>query len=132
MQIQIRQISPATSETVIRGHRVAIDRPIEKGGTDNGPMGGELFLAAIGGCFMSTLLAAVRARNADVSGVQTEVVATVAEAPVRFSSIELCVTAEHSDPQVLEHLVEIAERGCIMVNTLRDKLNLHVRIGARA
>ena len=63
MQIQIRQTSPTTSETTIRGHRVTIDRPIEKGGTDAGPMGGELFLASVGGCFMSTLLAAIRAHG---------------------------------------------------------------------
>jgi putative redox protein len=131
MQIQIRQISPTTSETVIRGHRVAIDRPLEKGGSDQGPMGGELFLTSIGGCFMSTLLAAVRARNAEVSGMRTDVTATVADAPVRFTKVELCVTAECRDQAVLEHLVEIAERGCIMMNTLKDKIDLHVSIGAR-
>ena len=42
-------------------------------------MGGELFLAAIGGCFMSNLLAAIDARHAEVSGVQTEVIATLAD-----------------------------------------------------
>ena len=131
MQIQIRQTSPAASEAIIRGHRVAIDRPMEKGGTDNGPMGGELFLTSVGGCFMSTLLAAIRARNAEVSGVQTEVIATLADAPVRFTAIELCVSADCKDPELLQHLVEIAERGCIMLNTLRDKLDVKVRIAAR-
>ena len=118
-------------EADIRSHRISIDRPLEKGGTDNGPMGGELFLASVGGCFMSTLLAAIRARNAEVSGVHTEVIATLAEAPARFTKIELCVTADCKDPQELEHLVEIAERGCIMVNTLKGKLDLQVRIAAR-
>ena len=129
MQIQIRQTSPTTSETTIRGHRVTIDRPIEKGGTDAGPMGGELFLASVGGCFMSTLLAAIRARNANVTGVQTEVTATLADAPVRFTGVELKVTAERADPGEFEHLVQIAERGCIMMNTLRDNFEIQVRIG---
>jgi organic hydroperoxide reductase OsmC/OhrA len=35
-------------------------------------MGGELFLAAVGGCFMSNLLAAINARESDVSDVRTE------------------------------------------------------------
>ena len=47
-------------------------------------MGGELFLAAVGGCFMSNLLAAIRARNAEVSNVRTEVVAELADSPARF------------------------------------------------
>lgn len=131
MQIQIRQISPTSSQATIRGHKVAIDRPADKGGSDDGPMGGELFLASIGGCFMSNLLAAVRARNAEVSGIQTEVIATLAEAPMRFTRIELCVTGDYKDAEVFQHLVEIAERGCIMVNTLKGKLDLHIRIAAR-
>jgi len=92
-------------------------------------MGGELFLAAIGGCFMSNLLAAINARKAEVSGVQTEVIATHADAPPRFTAVELLVSAECADRELFEKLVEIAERGCIMVNTLKGKIDLQVRIG---
>ena len=31
--------------------------------------------------------------------------------------------------ELLERLVEIADRGCIMMNTLRGKLDVHIRIG---
>lgn len=129
MKIHVRQTAASTSEATIRGHQVSIDRPLEKGGADAGPMGGELFLAAVGGCFMSNLLAAIHARKAEVSGVQTEVVATLAEAPTRFTAIELCVSAECADRELFEKLVEIAERGCIMVNTLKGTIDLQVRIG---
>ena len=47
MIIHVRQTSPSASEAVTGNHRVMIDRPTEKGGSDAGPMGGELFLAAI-------------------------------------------------------------------------------------
>ena len=129
MKIHVRQTSSSTSEATIRGHQISIDRPLEKGGADAGPMGGELFLAAIGGCFMSNLLAAIHARKAHVSAVQTEVIATLAEAPSRFTAVELCVSAECADRELFEKLVEIAERGCIMVNTLKGKIDLQVRIG---
>jgi putative redox protein len=129
MKIQIRQTALSTSEATIRGHQISIDRPLEKGGADAGPMGGELFLAAIGGCFMSNLLAAISARRAHVSAVHTEVIATLAEAPTRFTAVELCVSAECADRELFEKLVEIAERGCIMVNTLKGKIDLQVRIG---
>ncbi len=129
MKIHVRQTAASTSEATIRGHHVSIDRPLEKDGADAGPMGGELFLAAVGGCFMSNLLAAIHARKAQVSGVQTEVIATLADAPTRFTAVELCVSAECADRELLEKLVEIAERGCIMVNTLKGKIDLQVRIG---
>ena len=131
MTIQIRQISGSTSEATIRGHAVAIDRPAEKGGTDVGPMGGELFLAAIGGCFMSNFLAAIKARQAQVSNVQTEVTGTIEDSPARFSQIELSVSADCAEGDLLDKLVQIADHGCIMMNTLRDKLDLKVRIAAR-
>jgi putative redox protein len=129
MKIQLRQVSSSTSEATLRTHQVLIDRPAEKGGADMGPMGGELFLAGVGGCFMSNLLAAIRAREADISDVRTEVIGTIAESPARFSAIELHVTAESPDRELLERVVEIADRACIMMNTLRGKLDLRVRIG---
>jgi putative redox protein len=130
MKIQLRQISPSASEATIRQHKVQIDRPAAKGGTDAGPMGGELFLAAVGGCFMSNLLAAIAARKAEISDVQVEVVGALADAPSRFSGLELRVTAEGGDPEQMERLIEIADRGCIMMNTLRETLDLRVLAGA--
>lgn len=111
-------------------HRVLIDRPVAKGGADMGPMGGQLFLASVGGCFMSNLLAASRAREANLSNVTTEVTGTIADSPARFSALELHVTADGADPDLLAKLVEIADRACIMMNTLRDKLDVKIRIGA--
>jgi putative redox protein len=128
MKIQLHQTSASTTEADIRHHKILIDRPASKGGHDRGPMGGELFLASIGGCFMSNLLAAIKARQADVSDVQLEVTATLLESPARFSAVELSVSATCADHELFEKLVEIAERGCIMVNTLRGKLDLTVRI----
>ena len=68
--VQVWQVGPATSEAVMREHRVLVDRPLEKGGENRGPLGGELFLSAFAGCFMSNLLAAIRAREAPVANVR--------------------------------------------------------------
>ena len=132
MRIQVRQVSASTSEATLRTHHVLIDRPVEKGGTDRGPMGGDLFLASVGGCFMSNLLAAIRARGVQISDAHLEVIGTIAESPARFSALELYVTADGANPELLEKLVEIADRGCIMMNTLRGKLDVRIRIGALA
>jgi putative redox protein len=132
IKIHLRQISPFTSEAEIRNHRVLVDRPVAKGGTDAGPMGGELFLSAIGGCFMSTLLAAMRARDTAIDDIRTEVTGTVDDTPARFIAVELVVTSGSADAETLEKLVDVADRGCIMMNTLRGTLQLTVRAGAFA
>src|ERR1700676_3389225 len=121
MHIQLRQVSTSSSEAAVRAHSVRIDRPASKGGSDLGPMGGELFLAAVGGCFMSNLLAAIRARDSNISGVRSEVIGILADSRTRFEAVELCITADSPDRELLERLVEIADRGCIMMNTLRGK-----------
>ena len=107
-----------------------IDRPSAKGGADAGPMGGELFLTSVAGCFMSNLLAAIKARNAAISGVRIDVAGMLAETPARFESVDLNVTAETADSKALAQVIEIADRGCIMMNTLRGKLDIRIRIGA--
>jgi putative redox protein len=130
MKIELRQISASTSEATIGRHQVLIDRPAAKGGSDAGPMGGELFLAAVGGCFMSNLLAAIKARDVDIGDVRVEVVGILADSPARFTGVELRVAAERGNRELFEHLVAVADRGCIMMNTLRGKLDVRVLIGA--
>ena len=85
MNIELRQISGSTSEATMGRHQVLIDRPVAKGGSDAGPMGGELFLAAVGGCFMSNLLAAIRAREAEIGDVRVQVVGALTDSPARFA-----------------------------------------------
>jgi putative redox protein len=93
-------------------------------------MGGELFLAGLGGCFMSNLLAAIKARGLNLSGLEIDLTADLAELPDRFAAVDLCVAADGADPEVLEKLVEIADRSCIMMNTLRGKLEIRTRVVA--
>src|SRR5580658_173731 len=128
INVQIRQISPSTSEVKMCKHKVLVDRPQGKGGTDLGPMGGELLLATAGGCFMSNLLAAIKARDANITGVQTEVIGTLGEFPARFVALELRMAAAGPHREGLEKLVEIADRACIMMNTLHDTLALKICI----
>jgi putative redox protein len=98
---------------------VKVDRPPEKGGADQGPMGGELMLIGLGGCFLSNLLAAARERGEAVNGVEVEVSAAVAGPPTRYTDIEIRVKADSVSPERLAHLARVAEKGCIATATLR-------------
>ena len=104
------------------------DRLTAKGGADRGPMGGEMLLMGLGGCFMSNLLAAIRTREAQVSDVNIMVTATLAEAPARFSDARLTISGRYSDRAEMEKLVTIAERGCIVANTIKDAVRLSFEI----
>jgi len=122
---QLQQSS--TSESAIRGHKVLVDRPSDKGGQDRGPMGGELLLAALGGCFMSNLIAAAGARSVTVEGLAVVVRGSLGAAPPRFASIEMEVQGRAADPAALDKLSTIAERACIVHNTLSPAVPIKIR-----
>ena len=123
----VHQVGPSAGRGTVRNHTVLIDRPTDKGGADRGPMGGELLLLALGGCFMSNLLAAIRARESVVSDVRVTVDATIDGNPERMTAYTVRVAARYDDPSEMEKLVTIAERGCIVHNTLGPALKLTVR-----
>jgi putative redox protein len=126
--VQLTQVGPTSSESTIREHRIIVDRPESKGGSNLGPMGGELFLSSIGGCFLSNMYAAIRAREAAVSNVQAEIVGRLEGDPPRYEEITITASGDYDDPDLFQKLVTISERGCIMVNTLRPILKLNVVI----
>jgi len=128
LSVTVTQVDATpTSRAAIRSHETLIDRPEAKGGLDRGPMGGELLLAALGGCFMSNLIAAVAARNVPARALSVTVEGALASAPPRFEMIELTVHAEGADAAVLDKLVEISERACIVANTLGAAVSLKIR-----
>lgn len=123
-----KQVGTSTTEGTIRQHTVLVDRPETKGGSDKGPMGGELLLMALCGCFSSNLLAAIDARNAEISDVQFKVSGKVADAPSRFAEIEMQVSANYKDRELMEKLVQIAEKSCLVANTLKQSVSLQITV----
>jgi putative redox protein len=119
LQASLEQVGPSTSKATVRSHTVFVDRPEEKGGADRGPLGGEYQLVALGGCFTSHLLAAVRSREAQISDIKVEATGTLDGAPERFTEFNLTVSAKCEDLELLRKIVTIAERSCQVVNTLK-------------
>jgi putative redox protein len=128
VQVQVKQIGPSASEGTAREHKAIMDRPEAKGGENRGAMGGEHLLMALGGCFMSNLLAAIQSREAEASDVKLTIGGTLESAPPHFSAIEMNVSAAHCDRELMQKLVAIAEKGCIVANTLKKSVNLTISV----
>ena len=128
VQVNVRQIGLSASEGAAREHKAVMDRPEAKGGENRGAMGGEHLLMALGGCFMSNLLAAVQSREAEVSNVNLNISGTLESAPPHFSAIEMKVSADHNDKEQMEKLITVAERGCIVANTLKNSVKLSINL----
>ena len=128
VSVEIDQVGPSTGSATARSHTVLVDRPVEKGGSDRGPLGGEYLLISLGGCFLSTLLAAVRTRDADVSDISVSVTGTIGGVPERFESMALRVSARYNDEDLMRKLIALSERGCLVTNTLKDAVVITVEL----
>jgi putative redox protein len=126
LSAEIRQQGTTTSRGQVRTHTVLVDRPLAKGGSDHGPMGGELLLIALGGCFLSNLLAAIRTRESSVDAIEIVVDGRIEGTPERMTHFRLNVRARYDDRAEMEKLLIIAERGCIVSNTLRGTAPIEV------
>ena len=120
LTVQAEQIAPTTSRARARSHAVLVDRPVAKGGEDRGPLGGEYLLVALGGCFLSNLLAAIRARDAAVSDVKVDVTGTIEGPPDHFDAFTMAVSAVHAYAALVRKLIAIAAQACAVTNTLRQ------------
>ena len=115
----IEHVNHTTSRAVIRSHTMLVDRGIAKGGFDLGPAGGEYQLVALGGCFTSHLLAAIRAREAAMTNVKVAVTGTLDGTPERFTAFTVDVTADCGDTDLARKLITLASRACQVMNTMR-------------
>src|SRR3954467_5116293 len=108
----IEHVNHTTSRAIVRSHVVLVDRGAAKGGFDLGPAGGEYQLVALGGCFTSHLLAAIRARDNAMTNVKGEVAGPPDGSPERFPSFAVNVTGDCADADLARKLITIAERAC--------------------
>lgn len=126
--VQLKQSGETSSQLTLGEHSIIIDRPVEKGGHGEGPMGGQVLLMSVAGCFSSTLYAAAQARDLKIEGLEITVKAEISDSlPKRFESINLEVTSGTcGDESEFSKLLEIAEKGCIAVNTVKNGMNFKV------
>lgn len=126
----ISQIETSSAgRTRIRDHELVTDRPAEKGGGNQGPMGGELLVASLGGCFMSNLIAAFQGRDLQPEGLAVTVRGTLDGTPPRFQKMAMQVQGKDIDRAQMEKMILIAERGCIVANTLKQFMPVEISIG---
>lgn len=52
--VEVETVTPKTTLAKARIHSFYVDKPVEKGGTEKGPMASEYFLASLASCHITT------------------------------------------------------------------------------
>jgi putative redox protein len=106
-----------------RGHEIAVDEPVEDGGTDAGVMPTELLAASIASCFCLALAFVARKRGHELPGLEVAVRRIRAGRELRYERFEIEARAEVPEAQ-LAALMEPARRVCWVSNTLAHGVEL--------
>lgn len=130
VKMSLKQVSATAMQVTDPPTDIRIDRPAKMGGSNQGLMGGQHLLAGVGGCFCSNVFAAAIARDIKLEGLAVDVLATISnEGPKRFSKITLTTSVDScSDPEGFDHLLKIAEKACISINTMKANLEVKVTV----
>ncbi|MGH2562424.1 MAG: OsmC family protein [Thermomicrobiales bacterium] len=126
-EVRARLVDGFTGLISARTHALTVDRRVERGGADLGLSGGELLLAALGGCFLTTLAGAAEARGITVHRVDVTVRGLEAPGPSRYTDVTIDADVDADAPdEEIDKLLLIAERGCTVSNTLKSGASITV------
>jgi putative redox protein len=132
-EVRVRLVEGFTGMVSARTHTVTVDRRVERGGADLGFTGGELLLAALGGCFLTTLAGAAEARGIVLHRVDVAVRSVEAQGPARYTDVTIDADVDADAPdEEIDKLLVIAERGCTVSNTLKSGAVVAVKRRAMA
>jgi putative redox protein len=106
-----------------RGHVIAVDEPLEDGGTDAGVMPTDLLAASIASCFCLALAFTAGKRGRELPGLQVAVRRFRAGRELRIEGFEIEARAEVPEDE-LAALMEPARRVCWVSNTLAHGVEL--------
>lgn len=128
-EVKIQLVEGTMGVAIARQHAIVIDRNASLGGSDLGFTGGEVFFSGIGTCLMTTLIGAARARNIELSKIEFTITGEQETAPSRWTSINVDAVVEgNASPEEIQKLVTIAERSCIVSNTVALGAPIHMNL----
>ncbi len=93
MEIKIKYLGGQKFQAESAGHKLIIDQPKEKGGSDEGMNPLEVFLSALAGCAGVYAKMYCQNANIDTKNLQVSVVSALAQdKPLRFQDIQVKIS----------------------------------------
>jgi putative redox protein len=110
----------------VGGFEIVVDEPEAYGGTNTGPQPTDLLLASIASCIALSVAFVARKRGIELLGLDVRVVGSYAG--LEFERISVTISSGTSR-DVLQGLLQGAERVCYVSNTLRHTPELTIDVG---
>lgn len=111
----------------IRGHKLTVDLPQDKGGNDKGPTPPELLVAALASCVGIFAALFAQKNNLSPEGIEVEAQAETVQSPTRLANFS-AVLRFPSLPKELEEKARAFIEACLVGNTLKNANTVSLKI----
>jgi uncharacterized OsmC-like protein len=115
-------------EVAADGFTIAVDEPLEEGGTGLAPQPTGLFLASAASCFTLALVNSAAKRGIALTAVRVDAVGHYSGRS--FDSMRLVIAVDGPTPEQLRVLTEAAQRLCYVTNTVRKGADVTVSVAS--
>lgn len=123
--VRVRWTGGLRAVADIDGFEVVTDEPEASGGSGTGPQPTDLLLASVASCMAMSVAFVARKRDVDLVGLEVRVVGRYSG--LKFDRISVLISSD-TRADVLQGLLEEAERVCYVSNTLRHRPELDVLV----
>lgn len=109
-------------------HRITVDLPGEKGGTDEGMTPPDLFIASLGTCIGVYVVRYCQNAKIDAEGCVISLDWRLSDDKRSIAAVEAKVHLPKADPGPRARAVLEAARSCLIHNTLHGDLNVDISL----
>ncbi len=109
-------------------HKIIVDLPAEKGGTDEGMAPPELFVASLGACIGVYVVRYCQNAKINAEGCMIALDWRLSEDKRSIASVEARIRLPNADPGPRARAVLEAARSCLIHNTLHGSLNVDISL----
>jgi len=115
-------------EAMTGKHKLIIDLPPEKGGTDEGMAPPDLFVASLGSCIGVYVVRYCQNAKIDTEGCAISLDWSLSDDKKSIAAVEVKIRLPKADPGPRARAVLEAARSCLIHNTLHGGLNVDISL----
>ena len=132
MNLQVTHDGDDRFSIGIRGHVVAVDQPVQDGGSDTAPTPTELFVAGLAGCVAFYARRFLARHGLPSDGLLVDCDYEMGSRPARVTRIDLRISLDADLPEDKRKALLAVASHCTVHNTLAQAPEVTVRLGGVA
>ena len=118
---------PTTTHATVRSHALVVDKPIEAGGTDAGPMASEYLAVALASCHVTTAIKIAAKRRRPIARIAVRTTLHFEDDLIAKAVLDVEATGD-LDEEELATIFRLVERSCTISRAVAFPVERTLRV----